>query len=181
MTARQQRILLVLALLVTLGLVWFAPEDSNPPPVNKTAKARSTPAAVPRAPTSTARGDTSAASTGVRPSLSLRVREPSDDILSLFRAATWYLPPPPPPPAPPAPPPAPPVPVTPPLPFAYMGQLVEDGVPIYILARGDRVVTVRTGDLIDKIYRLEGSAGGVLTFVYVPLGTKQSLATGVSP
>jgi hypothetical protein len=71
--------------------------------------------------------------------------------------------------------------VAPPFPFAYMGQIVEDGKAQFILSRGDRVVTLAIGDTIDKTYKLDNAAGGVLTFVYLPLNTKQTLATGVSP
>lgn len=183
MTAQRQRVLLVLALLVTLALVWFAPEDTTPQVAQsggKSAKARApAPATVARA--QAAGAPRGAASSAVRPPLTLRERVPADEILNVFVASSWYRPPPPPPPTPPVAPPPPPAPVTPPLPFTYMGQLIEDGKPVYILARADRVVTVQPGDNIDKTYRLDSASGGVLTFVYVPLGTKQTLATGVSP
>ncbi len=175
MTAQRQRMVLALALVLTLVLVWFAPEDTTPavaPAGSRSAKPRSTPAP------SQARV---AASAAQRAPLALREREPAADIDNLFLASTWYLPPPPAPPASKAPPPPPPAPVTPPLPFAYMGQLVEDGKAVYILSRADRVVTVQVGDAIDKNYRLDSAALGALTFVYVPLGTKQTLATGVTP
>lgn len=183
MTAHKQRVLLALALVATLALVWFAPEDTTPqvaPPGAKSARARS-PAPVTSARAQDPIAPRAAASAGNRPPLALRERTPTEEILNLFIASSWYRPPPPPPPAPPAPPAPPPAPVTPPLPFTYMGQLVEDGKPLYILARADRVITVQAGDNIDKTYRLDSVSGGVLTFVYVPLGTKQTLATGVSP
>lgn len=180
MTAQKQRILLALALVVTVALVWFAPEDTTPQVAqsgSKSAKARVPAPGVPRA----AASASNSANATARPSLAMRERVPAEEILNLFIASSWYRPPPPPPPAPPAPPPPPPAPVTPPLPFTYMGQVVEDGKPLYILARADRVITVQAGDAIDKTYRLDSASGGVLTFVYVPLGTKQTLATGVSP
>lgn len=186
MTPQRKRMWLGVALLATVGLVWLAPEDPAVVSAGGASRANK-PRAGAAAPARTASGSVALSAqpranpSGERASLRLREREPTDEILNLFRASTWYLPPPPPPPAPPAPPPPPPAPVTPPLPFTYMGQLVEDGKALYILARADRVVTVQVGDTIDKTYRLESAAGGVLSFVYVPLGTKQTLATGVSP
>jgi hypothetical protein len=72
------------------------------------------------------------------------------------------------------------VPTAPALPFVFLGQIVEDGKPQVILAKGDRVVTVFVGDTIDKTYRLESLLSGVLTFVYLPLDARQTLATGVT-
>ena len=90
------------------------------------------------------------------------------------------MPPPAPPAPPPAPPAAPPVPTAPPLPFAYIGQIVEDQKVQVILARNDRVVTVFVGDNIDNQYRVESLKGGTLTLLYLPLAIRQTLATGAS-
>jgi hypothetical protein len=49
---------------------------------------------------------------------------------------------------------------------------------LIILARGDRLVTVKVGQDIDKNYRLESFENGIITIRYVPLDTKQTLATG---
>jgi hypothetical protein len=104
-----------------------------------------------------------------------------DEGVNLFQAATWFIAPPAPPPPPPAPPPPPPpAPTAPALPFVFLGQIVEDGKAQVILAKGDRVVTVFVGDTIDKTYRLESLLSGVLTFVYLPLDARQTLATGVT-
>jgi hypothetical protein len=67
------------------------------------------------------------------------------------------------------------------LPFSFLGQIIEDEQIQVILARGERVVTVLVGDSIDKNYRLESLKDGTLTFLYLPLDIRQTLATGITP
>lgn len=62
-----------------------------------------------------------------------------------------------------------------------MGQITEGDKVQIILLRGERVVTVVPGEQIDKTYRMESFKDGVLTFVYLPLDTRQTLATGPTP
>ena len=62
-----------------------------------------------------------------------------------------------------------------------MGQIVQEQKVQVILARGERVVTVPVGENIDKNYRLESFTGGTLTFIFLPLDIRQTLATGLSP
>lgn len=90
----------------------------------------------------------------------------------LFPEQTWYVPPPPPPHVPPPPPQAPA------LPFAYMGEWQEAGQTTYYLTRGTQPVSVRTGQVLDGVWRLESAAGGVLNFTYLPLNQTRSLRTG---
>jgi hypothetical protein len=37
---------------------------------------------------------------------------------------------------------------------------------------------IRVGDTVDGVYTLESSSGGTLTFAYLPLDKKQTLAVG---
>lgn len=94
---------------------------------------------------------------------------------NLFPEQTWYVPPPPPPPPPYVPPPPPQAPA---LPFSYMGRWQEAGQTTYYLARGTLPVSVRTGQVLDGVWRLEPVAGGQLNFTYLPLDQTRSLRTG---
>jgi hypothetical protein len=98
-----------------------------------------------------------------------------------FVSKSWYVRPPAPAPRPVevVVPPAP-VPTAPPLPFAYMGRLLEDTTqrPVYFLVKGDRLYTVAEGELIDGAYRLEGLDSGRLAFTYLPLNVRQFLPLG---
>jgi len=96
-----------------------------------------------------------------------------------FAGKTWYVPPPPPPP-----PPAPPAPIVqevirpsaPPLPFSYMGRMVEDdGHVVVYLAQGSRALSVSIGDTIDNIYHIDSLSSGQLVLTYLPLGIRQTL------
>jgi hypothetical protein len=103
---------------------------------------------------------------------------------SLFAAHSWYTPPPTPPP-----PPAPTLtaaeeaalrtPVAPPLPFAYMGTYAPDGSdPVYFLMQGDRVYSVRVGDMLNDTYSVDSVTNGQLVMTYKPLKIQQQLMVG---
>jgi hypothetical protein len=95
-----------------------------------------------------------------------------------FRSKSWYVPPPPPPPAPPPKALPPPPPKAPPLPFTYLGKFQDAAAPVLFLVRGDRVLSVRTGDVIEGTYRVDGISGAVLGLTYLPLNIKQTLNIG---
>jgi len=71
---------------------------------------------------------------------------------------------------------APPKPVAPPLPYRIAGQVSHDGVMQVVLARDDRVFTVREGETLDNVYRIESITPDAVTFVYLPLDERQQLA-----
>lgn len=96
----------------------------------------------------------------------------------LFAAKSWYVAPPPPPPPPPPPAPAPVMPSAPPLPFAFMGRMVDAERLTVFLVKGERVYLASEGDVIDEIYRLEKVEPGQLTLLYLPLNAVQTLAVG---
>ncbi|SRR6266404_6852435 len=73
---------------------------------------------------------------------------------------------------------APPKPVAPPLPYRIAGQVTHDGAMQVVLARDDRVFTVRQGEALDNIYRIESITPDAVTFVYLPLAERQQLAVG---
>jgi hypothetical protein len=92
-----------------------------------------------------------------------------------FVSKSWYVPPPPPPPAKPLPPPPP---TAPPLPFTYLGRYEDLAKPVIFLVRGDRVLLVSAGDVIEGTYRVEGIVGTALGLTYLPLNIRQSLDIG---
>ena len=69
----------------------------------------------------------------------------------------------------------PPRPEAPPIPFAYMGKMVDDATTIVFLRRQDRNYIVRAGDTIDGTYRVEKVGDDALELVYLPLGARQAL------
>jgi hypothetical protein len=73
---------------------------------------------------------------------------------------------------------APPKPVAPPLPYRIAGQVTYDGGMQVVLAREDRVFTVREGEMLDNVYRIESITPDAVTFVYLPLDERQQLAVG---
>ena len=72
----------------------------------------------------------------------------------------------------------PPPPQAPPLPFAYMGKLVEDATTTVFLSRQDRNYVVRAGDTIDGTYRVERVGDDGLVVTYLPLKIQQTLPFG---
>ncbi len=102
-----------------------------------------------------------------------------------FAVHRWLPPAPPPPPVPPPPapvvaaaPPPPAAPVAPPLPFVFVGML-EKGLeqrPQAFLAKGDTLLVVGAGDLLDnKSYRIETLSSQEIVMTYLPLGARQTL------
>lgn len=71
-------------------------------------------------------------------------------------------------------------PVAPPLPFSYMGRMVdeESGKLVLYLSKGDVPYTVSVGDQIDGTYRVEAVTETELTLIYLPLNIKQILTIG---
>lgn len=78
------------------------------------------------------------------------------------------------------PPAAPVTPTAPPLPFTYMGKMVDEqsGKLVLYLAKGDVAYTVSSGDLIDDTYRVEAITDTELKLIYIPLNIKQILIIG---
>jgi Tfp pilus assembly protein PilP len=65
-------------------------------------------------------------------------------------------------------------PVAPPLPFRYLGKMIEDGKLNVFLARGDESLAVRAGQKLGE-YRVDKVTDSEIVFTYLPLKTKQSL------
>lgn len=99
----------------------------------------------------------------------------------LFAHLSWQPPaPPPPPPRPVPPPPAavlPPVATAPPMPFSFVGMLEKGpGKPAAFLARGDALLVVSAGDLLDgNTYRVDRLNANEIVMTYLPLNVQQTL------
>ena len=97
---------------------------------------------------------------------------PEAEAEDIFKGKSWYVPPPPPKPVPPPPP------MAPPLPFSYVGKLIDGGKVTVFLARQDRNYTVKQGEIIDGTYRVEEVRPPMMTLLYIPLNQKQSMQIG---
>ncbi len=94
----------------------------------------------------------------------------------LFNATSWA---PPPPPAPP--PEAAPAPVAPPFPYEYMGKLLEDGVLTAFFMQGNRVLSIKAGDTVDSVYRVDHMTGEQMNLTFLPLKQSQVVRLGNTP
>ena len=70
-------------------------------------------------------------------------------------------------------------PAAPPLPFRYVGKMIEDGKLAVFLSRGEESYTVsqgrKQGQKIDAQYRVDKVSQTQVVFTYLPLKTKQTL------
>lgn len=161
---RQRGVLLALALTATLALAfgWRPPEPGESGVAEASVPER-------RAAREAARGDA--------PELDLaRLARVPDAAAgkALFGPHSW-APPPPPPEKRAAPPPKP---QAPPLPFTYLGRMIEGGKTRVFLAGGQHNHVVAVGDVIEETYRVDAIKDGVLTLTYLPLREQQQLAIG---
>jgi len=93
--------------------------------------------------------------------------------VDIFAIRNWEPPPPPPSELKPE------TPLAPPLPFRFMGRIIDPGKPTaYLLARGDKTLVVSVGTTIDNTYRLEKFENGRLLFRYRPMNIRQTLEIG---
>ncbi|MBI3145184.1 MAG: hypothetical protein HYZ18_07970 [Pseudogulbenkiania sp.] len=98
--------------------------------------------------------------------------EGTDEVKDIFTRQSWYVPPPPPKSAPPAPP------APPPLPFTYLGKVIDGAQVTVFVTQGDRNLAVKTGDVIDGTYRVDAIAPPMMTITFLPLSMQQSLEIG---
>lgn len=93
--------------------------------------------------------------------------------------------PPPPPPPPPihiqpvieAPPPKP---VAPPLPFRFLGRLIDQDQVVIFVAQVDQNISLHQGDTIDNLYRVESIDDQRVVLTYLPLNEQQVMNIGSS-
>jgi len=94
-------------------------------------------------------------------------------IADLFASRAAVPPPPPvaivvapPPPAPPS---------APPLPFRYFGKWIDGDRTVVFLWNNGEGQSVAAGDTVEGAYRIEAITDSSIDFVYLPLGSKQTL------
>jgi len=68
-------------------------------------------------------------------------------------------------------------PKAPPLPFRYLGKVMEEGAVVAFIAQDARTYLARKGDVLLD-YRIEDVTPAQMTFVYLPLNEKQTLTFG---
>lgn len=73
-----------------------------------------------------------------------------------------------------APPPA--KPVAPAFPYTFMGALQEGGERTLFLSSADRVVSVKTHDTIDGVYRIDRITSDQLVVTFLPLKQQQVIS-----
>lgn len=66
-------------------------------------------------------------------------------------------------------------PSAPPLPFRYLGKVIEDGKLSIFLARDDKSYSVASPQALDHEYRVDKVSETSVTFTYLPLRAKQTL------
>jgi hypothetical protein len=172
----RRSLVLATALMLTLAaVVWANRMDAPPEAPVAGARVKSDTAIKPAA-DATASGKLAVA----RIADLRRGEDAASPLANVFAAKSFYV-------APPAPrkvavkAPPPPPPTAPPLPFSYMGMLKEGGgATVVFVVNGERLHTVRVGDVIDGTYRVEAIGAEGVTFVYLPMGEKQVLRTGDS-
>lgn len=165
LTPRRRWLILGGALAVTLALVVWVGEAPEEPAARPPSAARSAPGEAQTAPAKAIPADPGSLKLG-RADRGLAKGE----IRDLFPRQTWFVPPPPAPAGPPQPPP---------LPFTYLGRLIDDGqVTVYLEDDEDRNLAVRQGDVINGIYRVKRISPAAVTFVYLPMNKQQTLDIG---
>lgn len=63
----------------------------------------------------------------------------------------------------------------PPLPFRYLGKIIDGGQISVFVSRGDEPYIIQSGQRIDPLYQVGEVSETAVTFVYLPLGTRQTL------
>jgi len=66
-------------------------------------------------------------------------------------------------------------PSAPPMPYRVAGQMVQDGAAQVVLAKGDRVLTVREGETLEDGYRVEAIKADGVTLVYLAMDVRETL------
>lgn len=73
-------------------------------------------------------------------------------------------------------PPPPPAPSAPPLPFTYLGKLIDgDKLEVFVAHEGEHY-SLEKGKTISGEYRVESVTAHAVSFIYLPLGIRQKLS-----
>jgi hypothetical protein len=72
----------------------------------------------------------------------------------------------------------PPKPVAPPLPFKFMGRLIDKGTTTVFVSHNGQSLNLKQGDKAADLYRVEQITASEVVFLYEPLDERQVLAIG---
>ena len=164
-TPTQRRALLILIALSLAAIAIFDNEDDNRGAVSAAPAPR---AALPRGKIAQAQ----------LPDIAfdkLDQKIARDPVSDAFEPRSWEPPPPPPQKAPPPPPPQ-----APPLPYTYVGKIMEGSQVTVFLTKQDRNYVVKKGETVDGTYRVDDISSGTMVFTYLPLDQQQILAIGAA-
>ncbi len=159
----QRRALLSAVALSLVALVVFDSEDEPRGAVS---------AAAPRAPQPAAKGEAVPLPAIALEKLDEKVSR--DPVSDAFEARSWEPPPPPPKKVTPPPPQAPP------LPYTYMGKMMDGDQVIVFLAKRERNYVVKQGETLDGAYRIDDIKDTTMVFTYLPLAQQQVLTIGAA-
>lgn len=149
------------ALAVTLFLVWQSPREETAEDVVQAKRSQSSQLATPAG---------SATESG---RFVLAVRTPAaEEYIDLFaphvirapRMAVERM--------------EPPKPMPPPLPFKFIGKMVEEGHIKVFLQEGETLHGVAEGEMLGRDYRVLGIDHGRINLLYLPLNMTQSISVG---
>lgn len=174
MTPKQRWLVIGSVLLATLAAGYMI-EDEPLPEKDKTKKGAAT-KSIASSSTQASRRTSANNTSGEAAAAPLSFPDPATadavaqaETIDPFRNKSWVVAPPPPPPA---------KPTAPPLPFQYLGKIMEDsGVRVFLNLQGKNLI-VKAGDVINGIYTVVDIAGNQMTFLYLPLKEKQALSIG---
>ena len=162
----------------TLALaLHFAPSDGDGVVQSVAHASDSTSGAAAPEPASAAPAPAAKPAEAAAPALPTRTKIDLGAAKDPFAARGWLPPPPPPPPpAPEAPPPPPPPPTAPPVPFKYIGMLEQKAAkPQAFLSKGDALLVVQVGDVVESTYRVESFNSAQVVITYLPLQQRQTI------
>lgn len=72
----------------------------------------------------------------------------------------------------------PPIPTAPPLPFTYIGKVIEEGKPTVFVSKQQKNYYLKGGEVLEGTYRVDKVESDRVVFVYIPLETEQVMTTG---
>jgi hypothetical protein len=162
MDSQTKRLLLIGAALATVAAAIFAPPAEEP--VQPTHPVAQLPGSAGVSST-----QVTSASTAFIPNKRNTLDEEPEDL--------FYVEKPPPPPVIVQKPAAP---VAPPLPYMYMGKMIENGRLSIFLTRQDKPYVVHAGDVLDNQYRVDSISPPIMELTYLPLKQKQTLDIGAT-
>ena len=111
----------------------------------------------------------------VRPNAAPALQVPAKRGLGKARGELFGAPPPPPQPVVAATP-APVVAVAPPLPYRFAGRVRKGAEEEFLVSKGDLIIPVRAGDVLDGTYRVVAAKADGIELVYLPLNTSERIA-----